>query len=76
MTDNGLLEIAKRIAMDEDYRRRFLVAPQEVLVELGISLDAYKALAAIVPILLAGGIGVFGEIMGEGPEPVLIGWGM
>jgi len=75
MTEDGLLEIAQRIAVDEDYRRRFLVAPQEVLVDLGVSPDAYKALVAIVPILLAGGIGVFAGIIGEGVERPDIGWG-
>ena len=76
MTDQGLLEMAYQIVVDHDFRERFLIAPEDVLADLGVSAEAYRTLAAVAPILLAGSIGLVGEVVagGEFSKP-MIGWG-
>jgi hypothetical protein len=75
MSDKGL-EIAQRLVVDRDFRERFLVDPRTVLADLGVSAEAYQALVGIVPILLAGGIGL---IDAAGSDPIIhspvVGWG-
>jgi hypothetical protein len=56
MSDKGLLEIANQLLTDRDFRERLLVAPQDVLADLGLSAETYRALMAVVPVLLAGGV--------------------
>ncbi|MCL7455473.1 MAG: hypothetical protein M8467_20755 [Anaerolineae bacterium] len=57
----GLVKVVQRLATDEEFRRRLMVTPREVMmVELGISGEAYDALLSIVPVLLAGGLLVAG----------------
>jgi hypothetical protein len=66
--DTGLLEIAHRLVTDEEYRTWFMTSPKQALIaELGISAEAYDSLIAALPILLAGGIIIAGEV---GPQPV------
>jgi hypothetical protein len=76
MSDKGLLEIVQRLAVDRDFRERFLIDPGTALADLGISADAYQALAAIMPILLAGGIGL---VDAGTPDPginsIPVSWG-
>jgi hypothetical protein len=76
MSDEGLLEIAHRLVADRDFRERFLIAPKEVLADLGVSAEAYRALVAVLPILLAGGFGVMDLLIGiRGPQRTPMGWG-
>ena len=76
MSDKALWDIAHRLIVDQNFRERFLIAPGAVLADLGISAEAYRALMALVPILIAGGLGALdpgpgGTISGS---PV-VGWG-
>ena len=67
MKDTGLLEIAHRLVVDEEYRAWFTTSPKQALIaDLGISPSAYDALVAALPVLLAGGMIVAG---GVGVEP-------
>jgi len=76
MSDKGLLQIAQRLVVDRDFRERFLIAPAAVLADLGVSAEAYQALMAVVPILLAGGIGIIGLVLAErSVTPDALGWG-
>ena len=76
MSDKGLLEIAHRLVVDRDFRERFLIAPGAVLADLGVSAEAYRALVAVVPILLAGGIGIIDLVLGgRGINSPGVGWG-
>lgn len=76
MSDKGLLEIAHRLVADEDYRERFLLDPGAVLADLGVSAEAYRALTALVPILLVGGIGLVNTALAENPiSTSRVGWG-
>jgi len=72
----SLLEIAQPIVVDRGLREQFLIDPKPVLADLGLSAGAYRALVAIIPILLVGGIGI---IDAAGPDPLannpLVGWG-
>jgi hypothetical protein len=76
MTDQGLLEMAYQIVVDRDFRERFLIAPEDVLADLGVSAETYQALIAVVPVLVAGSIGLVGEVIAGGvaAKPML-GWG-
>ena len=66
MQDEGLLQAVHRLVKDVEFRQRFLSTPRETLMEeLGISLESYKALAAIVPVLLAGGVAELSKITPE-----------
>jgi hypothetical protein len=76
MSDKGLLEIAHRLIVDREFRERFLIAPQDMLVDLGVSAEAYRALVAVVPILLAGGIGLIDSgLADKGINGPNVGWG-
>ena len=76
MSDKGLLEIAHRLVVDRDFRERFLIAPQDVLADLGVSAEAYQALLAVAPILLAGGVTLIDStVLSDGGIPSAIGWG-
>jgi hypothetical protein len=76
MSDKGLLEIAHRLVADRDFRERFLIAPKDVLADLGVSAEVYQALLAVLPILLAGGFGITDLLMGiRGPQRTPVGWG-
>ena len=76
MSDKGLLEIAQRLVVDREFREQFLVAPQEVAADLGVSAEAYRTLVAVAPILLAGGMGLIDAAAhGGGDIEPLIGWG-
>jgi hypothetical protein len=67
----GLLGIVQRLATDEEFRHRLMVTPREVLMaELGISGEAYDALISIVPVLLAGGLLVFGDAASPAPNAI------
>ena len=66
--DKGLLSIAHRLVVDDDFRRRFATIPKKTLMaELGVSEEAYSALAALIPVLLAGGLFVLGDAASPGP---------
>jgi hypothetical protein len=61
-----LVGIVQRLVTDEEFRRRLMVTPREVLLaELGISREAYDALIGLAPVLLASGL----LILGDGPLP-------
>ena len=76
MSDKGLLEIAHRLVVDRDFREQFLIAPQKVLADLGVSAEAYRALMAVAPILLAGGVGLINAAgQGGGDIEAMLGWG-
>jgi len=76
MSDKGLLEIAHRLVVDSEFREQFLIAPQQVAADLGVSADACRALVAVAPILLAGGMGLIdAAVYGGGDPEVLLGWG-
>ena len=76
MSDKELLEMAHRLVVDRDFRERFLIAPGAVLADLGVSPKAYQALATVVPILLAGGIGLIDSASGDnGINSPGISWG-
>jgi len=63
--DKGLLNIIHRLVADDDFRERFATMPKETLMaELGLTEESYRALAAILPALLAGGL----LALGEGPS--------
>jgi hypothetical protein len=75
-----LVKAIHRLVSDKEFRRRLMVTPREVLmVELGISGEAYDALVGLAPILLAGGLSIVGG--GLSPEldailqPRFGGWG-
>jgi hypothetical protein len=52
----SLVRVVHRLTIEEEFRRRLMVTPREVLTaELGISGEAYDALMGLAPILLAGG---------------------
>jgi hypothetical protein len=75
-----LVRAIHRIATDEEFRRRLMVTPREVLMaELGISREAYDALVGLAPVLLAGGLFLFGGKGIPGPDgmaqPQWGGWG-
>jgi hypothetical protein len=66
--DKGLLSIVHRLVIDEDFRERFVTIPKETLMaELGVSDEVYRNLAALIPVLLAGGLFVLGN--GSSPDP-------
>jgi hypothetical protein len=76
MSDKGLLEIAHRLVVDRDFREWFLIAPGAVLADLGVSAEAYWGLVAVLPILLAGGIGLMDSVLGNVDlDPSPVGWG-
>ena len=76
MSDQGLLEIAQRLIVDRDFREWFLMAPGAVLADLGLSAEAYRALVAVLPILLAGGIGLIDPTVADnGIDSFSVGWG-
>ena len=76
MQNKGLLEIANQLVTDRDFRERALIAPQDVLADLGLSAEAYRALMAVVPVLLAGGIVLLAGGTGTGDlDPPEMGWG-
>lgn len=76
MSDKGLLEIAHQLVVDREFRERFLIAPQEVAADLGVSAEAYRALAAVAPILFISGVTLIDStILGEEIPPSVIGWG-
>ena len=52
---DGLLEVAQRFLSDRDFREQLLIDPRATLGDLGVSEEAYRALVAMVPVLLAGG---------------------
>ena len=67
-----LAKAIHRIATDEEFRRRLMVSPREVLMaELGISREAYDALIGLAPVLLAGGLLVLGDGPLVGPDGLL-----
>ena len=67
-----LVKAIHRIATDEEFRRRLMVTPREVLMaELGISREAYDALIGLAPVLLAGGLLVLGDGPLVGPDGLL-----
>ena len=63
MTQNtGLLAVVHRLATDEEFRTRVMIAPRETLAtELGISGENYDALVTLLPVLFMGGLLVFGN---------------
>jgi len=70
------LEIAHRLVVDRDFRERFLIAPQEVVADLGVSAEAFRALMAVAPILRAAGETLIDSTMlSDGGTPSMIGWG-
>jgi hypothetical protein len=76
MSDKRLLEIARRLIADRDFREWFLIAPRAVLTDLGLSGEAYRGLLAVLPILLAGGIGLIDAVAAEnGIDSTVVGWG-
>jgi hypothetical protein len=67
-----LVKAIHRIATDEEFRRRLMVTPREVLMaELGISREAYDALIGLAPVLLAGGLLALGDGPLVGPDGLL-----
>ena len=67
-----LVRAIHRIATDEEFRRRLMVTPREVLMaELGLSGEAYDALIGLAPVLLAGGLLVLGDGPLVGPDGLL-----
>jgi hypothetical protein len=76
MSDKGLLEIAHRLVVDRDFREWFLIAPGTVLADLGLSAEVYRALVVVLPILLAGGIGLIDPtVADQGIPSPNVGWG-
>lgn len=68
----GLLKLIQRLATDEEFRRRFMVTPREVLMaELGISREVYDALVGLAPVLLAGGLFALGDFSSSGQDGVI-----
>jgi hypothetical protein len=75
MKDTGLLEIAQRLVVDEEYRTWFMASPKEALIaELGMSPSAYDALMAALPVVLAGGM-VAMELLGPPTTTDYNDWG-
>lgn len=73
MKDTGLLEIAHRLVVDEEYRTWFMTSPKEALIaELGISASAYEAIMAALPVVLAGGMVAMDML---GPQTAANDWG-
>ncbi len=73
MKDTGLLEIAHRLVVDEEYRTWFMTSPKEALIaELGISASAYDAIMAALPVVLAGGMVAMDML---GPQIAANDWG-
>jgi len=67
----GLITVIHRLATDEGFRRQLLVAPREVLMaELGISEEAYDALLAVAPVILAGGLFMLQGGGSPNPDPL------
>jgi hypothetical protein len=76
MSDKKLLEIARRLIVDRDFREWFLIAPKTVLADLGLSAGAYRGLVAVLPILLAGGTGLIDAAAADnGIDATGVGWG-
>jgi len=73
MHDEELLQIARRLVTDEEYRKWFMTSPKQVLMaELGVSPQVFESLMAVVPALLVGGAAV---ALGEGWDgPLQGGW--
>jgi len=73
----SLARAIHRLATDEEFRRRLMITPPEVLMaELGISGETYRALVALVPVLLAGGLFVLGGGVSPGRDGITSpGWG-
>jgi len=75
MSEKGLLDVAHRILSDKELREQFLIDPKVVLGDLGVSEEAYRALLAMVPVLLAGGAFLLdGGVLGGSITPEM-GWG-
>lgn len=73
MKDTGLLEIAHRLVVDEEYRTWFMTSPKEALIaELGITASAYDAIMAALPVVLAGGMVAMDML---GPQIAANDWG-
>ena len=51
-----LVELAHRMITDPEFRSWVLSNPQEATRSLGISKHAYRALVAVLPLVLAAGI--------------------
>ena len=75
MADKGLLEIAHRLVTDAEFRELFLISPAETLADLGVSAEAYRALVAMAPILLAGGVVLVDGIANGGIRTPQQSWG-
>jgi hypothetical protein len=76
MSDKGLLEIAQKLVSDRGFRERFLLAPKDVLADLGVSAEAYRTLVAVLPVLLAaGGLLVDGGVGEVDPNGSVMAWG-
>lgn len=56
MENDTLLAVARRLVTDSEFRSRVMINPRETLADLGLSAQAYDALVALVPVLLAGGL--------------------
>jgi len=70
MKDTGLLEIAHRLVVDEEYRTWFMTSPKQALIsELGISPSAYDSLMAALPFVLAGGMIAVRGVGSQGVSP-------
>jgi hypothetical protein len=66
-----------RLVTEEEFRRRLLIAPREVLMEeWGVSGEVYQALVHLAPVLLAGGLFVLGGgLSPDGSSIDAPGWG-
>ena len=73
----GLLQVVSRMVADEAFRKRLMIAPKETLTtELGISKENVEALVALLPVLLAGGFVILGDVLPPGLEGTqATGWG-
>lgn len=73
--DRGLLELAHRLVTDKGFRAQVMMAPRETLTkELGISREAFDALRALAPVLLAGSLVLLVDPSGA-VRPEWGGWG-
>lgn len=75
MPNKDVLEVAQRLVVDRDFRERFLIAPRAVLSDLGMPAEAYRTLVTILPLLLAGGVGLIKAAGADGVDPDSVGWG-
>ena len=76
MEDKGLLEIARRLIVDEEYRTWFMTSPKHALTtELGISPSVYDSLVAALPVLLAGGLLIVAGDQGPDRQSTQANWG-